>query len=276
MILWRILPSFDQEIFVLGKFLRRYRHKKWLRDPFPEAWLDILASNIAHYPALNEDEAAHLRDFIQIFVAEKSWEGCGGLEMNDRIRVAVAAQAGLLVLGLPHQFFRNVRSILVYPTTIVTPDRPLGAFEVPGEARRSGIPILGEARLHGPVLLVWDAVKLNARHPDRGHDVVYHEFAHKLDMLDGAVDGTPPLASRQAIARWTEVCGSEYKDLRASLRLNKKSFLNAYAATNEAEFFAVATEQFFNMPSAMLKAEPELYSVLRDFYQQDTAARESR
>jgi len=261
---------------MLVTFFRKRRHKKWLRDPFPEEWNEILVQNVAHYPALDENEASRLRDFVQIFVAEKNWEGCGGLEMSDEIRVTISAQAGLLVLGLPHQFFKNVRTVLVYPTTIITPDRPLRAFELPGEVKRVGIPILGEAQLRGPVLLVWDAVKQNARHPDRGHDVVYHEFAHKLDMLDGAADGTPVLASREALARWVDVCAREYNDLRTSVSRNKKTFLNAYGATNEAEFFAVATEQFFNMPRAMLKEEPALYAVLRDFYHQDTAARESR
>jgi Mlc titration factor MtfA (ptsG expression regulator) len=222
---------------------------------------------------LDPDEIARLHDFIQIFVAEKTWEGCGGLAMSDEVRVTISAQAGLLVLGLPHQYFHNVQSILVYPSTVVTPERAQGSFGVIREVVRTGVPILGQAQLRGPVLLVWDAVKQNARHPERGHDVVYHEFAHKLDMLDGAVDGTPPLASREAIARWREVCGREFNELRDDVAKAKKTFLDAYGATNEAEFFAVATEQFFNRPAQMLKEEPDLYDLLRDFYQQDTAGR---
>lgn len=152
-----------------------------LRHPFPVAWEEILSRNVAHYGALNKEEIFRLHQFIQIFVAEKTWVGCGGLKMIDEIRVTIAAQAGLMVLGLPHQYFQNVRSILVYPSTIRTPERPIGSFEVPTGVRRSGIPILGEAHLRGPVLLVWDALKQNARHPEGGHDVVYHELAHKLD-----------------------------------------------------------------------------------------------
>ena len=258
---------------MLGRWLRERRRQKRLRDPFPAAWEKTLDRNVAHYSVLAGEDASRLRDFIQIFVAEKSWEGCGGLEMTDEIRVTISAQAGLLVLGLPHQFFRNIKSILVYPSVILTPDRPVGVFELPGEVKHSGIPILGEAQLHGPVLLVWDAVKQNARHPERGHDVVYHEFAHKLDMLDGAVDGTPPLESREALTHWADVCGREFGELRARVARNKKTFLDAYGATNEGEFFAVATENFFNRPEAMLREEPELYALLRKFYRQDTARR---
>jgi len=180
------------------------------------------------------------------------------------------------VLGRPHDYFRNVQSILVYPSTIVTPDRPGGAFEIPRVQTSSGIPILGEAQLRGPVLLVWDAVKRGARHPEQGHDVVYHEFAHKLDMLDGAADGTPELGSRQAVARWVEVCGTAFNALRERVAKGQSTFIDAYGATNEAEFFAVATEFFFDRPVEMRQHEPDLYGVLRDFYGQDPAARKRR
>jgi Mlc titration factor MtfA (ptsG expression regulator) len=258
---------------MLFRWLRKRRRQKWILKSFPDTWEQILVRNVAHYAALDSSETARLRQFIQIFVAEKIWEGCGGLEMNDEVRVTISAQAGLLVLGLPHQYFQNVQSILVYPSTVITPPRHQGSFGVQKEVVRDGVPILGEAQLRGPVLLVWDAVKQNARHPERGHDVVYHEFAHKLDMLDGTVDGTPPLASRAAIERWSEVCGREYNALRKDVGRARKTFLDAYGATNEAEFFAVATEQFFNRPERMQREEPDLYELLRDFYQQDTAAR---
>ena len=254
-------------------WLKAQKRKKLLREPFPVAWTEILNRNVAHYAVLDAAEVSRLHNFIQIFVAEKTWEGCGGLEMNDEVRVTVSAQAGMLVLGLPHEYFRNIQSILVYPSTILTPGRRASAFEIPREVNAEGVPILGEAQLRGPVLLVWDAVKQHARHPESGHDVVYHEFAHKLDMLDGAIDGTPPLESRDALARWALVCSREFGELRDQVAHKKRTFIDAYGATNEAEFFAVATEQFFNRPKAFLREEPDLYELLRDFYQQDTAAR---
>ncbi|MDG2051606.1 MAG: zinc-dependent peptidase [Myxococcota bacterium] len=257
-------------------WLRDRRRRRITQQPFPEEWAAILSRNVPHSTQLNADEQSRLRDFIQVFVAEKNWEGCGGLELNDEIRVTISAQAGLLVLGRPHQYFRNVQSILVYPTTIVTPERTLSHFTIPGVVPAAGIPILGEAHLGGPILLVWDRVKQNARHPEQGHDVVYHEFAHKLDMLDGAADGTPILGSRAETERWAHVCGEAFEKLRDKVQRGQGSFLDAYGATNEAEFFAVATEFFFDQSRQMKKQEPDLYAVLQDFYGQDPAARPSQ
>jgi len=258
------------------KWLRARRRRRILQSPFPDAWRRVIDENVAHYPELTSDEQQRLRDFVQVFVAEKTWEGCGGLELDDEVRVTIAAQAGLLVLGREHQYYRNVQSILVYPSTVVTPDRPVGVFERPEIRSASGIPILGEAHLRGPVLLVWDTVKQNARHPSQGHDVVYHEFAHKLDMLDGAADGTPPLGTREQTERWARVCAAAFEGLRARVARGQKSFLDAYGATNEAEFFAVATEFFFERPRHMAEHEPDLYDILRDFYRQDPAERVAR
>jgi len=254
-------------------WFRRRRRQQLTRGGFPDAWRSTIRRNVPHYADLHDDEQARIHDFVQIFVAEKSWEGCGGLVLDDEIRVTVAAQAGLLVLGLPHEYYRNVQTILIYPSTVVTPDRPPGVFEQPRIHAASGVPILGEAWRRGPVILVWDAVMRAARHPHDGHNVVYHEFAHKLDMLDGAADGTPLLESRAAIERWAEVCSHAFNDLRARLERGQPTFLDAYGATNEAEFFAVATEHFFDQPRKMRKNEPDLYGVLRDFYGQDPAER---
>lgn len=255
------------------EWLHRRRRRRLTAAPFPDSWRETIHRNVPHYAALDQSEQARVRDFVRIFVAEKVWEGCGGLVLNDEIRVTIAAQAGLLVLGLPHEYYRNVHTILVYPSTVVTPDRAPGVFELPRIHSASGIPILGEAQQRGPVILVWDAVSQAARHPHDGHNVVYHEFAHKLDMLDGAADGTPVLKSRAEIDRWAEVCSRAFNDLRARVEGGHSTFLSAYGATNEAEFFAVATEYFFDQPGRMQKLEPELYAVLRDFYGQDPASR---
>ena len=196
--------------------------------------------------------------------------------MTDEIRVSIAAQAGLLVLGLPHEYYANVRTILVYPSTVITPERRRGSFEIPSAPVASGIPILGEAQLRGPVILVWDTVEHNARHPEEGHNVVYHEFAHKLDMLDGVADGTPLLDDRAALARWVEVCQAEFLELREQARRGQRTYLDQYGATHEAEFFAVATEFFFDKPLDMERHEEKLYALLRDFYHQDPARRARR
>ena len=254
-------------------WFRERRRRKLLAAPFPADWEAHILRNVAHYRWLDAGERKHLRDLVRIFVAEKRWEGCGGLALSEEMQVTIAAQACLLVLGLPHEFYRNVQSILVYPSTVVVPEQPLGAFEVPLKPVGASLPILGQAQLRGPVILVWDAVKRTGRHPESGHNVVYHEFAHKLDMLDGRPDGTPPLHGRSEYQRWVRVFSREYLALREQAERGRHSLLNAYGATNEAEFFAVTTEQFFDQPLALRSQHSELYEVLQAFYRQDPAAR---
>ena len=250
-----------------------HRRKKILESPFPAAWEAILETNVVHYRRLAEPERKHLRDLVQVFVTEKYWEGCGGLVLTDEIRVTIAAEACLMILAIPHDLYSNVETIFVYPSTVVRPERCVGVFETPRSPLFPSAPILGEAHYRGPVILVWDSVKRGARHPESGHNVVYHEFAHKLDMLDGSANGTPPLlAARQP--EWARVCEKEFEKLRDSSTKGKRTFLDPYGGTNEAEFFAVATEKFFDQPQAMQKFHPALYDILRGFYRQDPAADE--
>ena len=249
------------------------RRKKLMAVPFPSAWENILRRNVGHYCMLNDAERAQLRALIQVFIVEKKWEGAGGLDLTDEIRVTISAQACLLLLGLPHNYYRNVESIIVYPSTVVPPQRKIGFFEnVTGPVELSH-PILGQAFRQGPVIIIWDAALQGGRSPSSGHNVIYHEFAHKLDMLDGAADGTPPLRDGAEYRDWAKICSDEYLRLKRDAEHGRKSFLNAYGATNEAEFFAVATEQFFDQPRLMIKHAPELYRVLREYYRQDPVLR---
>jgi MtfA peptidase len=257
-------------------WLANRRRKKLTSVPFPPLWEDILRKNVAHFAMLDDGERAQLKALIQVFIAEKNWEGAGGLELTDEIRVTISAQACLLLLGLSHNYYKNVESIIVYPSTVVPPQRKAGFFEnsiVPAELQH---PILGQAFQQGPVIIVWDAVLRGGRHPESGCNVVYHEFAHKLDMLDGTADGTPPLRDRAEYRDWVETCSREYLRLNRDLEKGKRSFLDDYAATNEAEFFAVATEQFFDRPQFMMRHAPELYRVLTEYYCQDPSLRAAR
>ena len=229
--------------------------------------------NVAHYCMLDDAERTHLRTLVQVFIAEKDWEGCGGLELTDEIRVTISALACLLLMGLPHNYYQNVETIIVYPSTVVPPQRKLGFFETALEPVEVSHPIIGQAFQQGPVIIIWDAALHGGRHPELGHNVVYHEFAHKLDMLDGAADGTPPLRDRAEYRDWVQTCSREYLRLKHDAEHGRKSFLNAYGATNEAEFFAVATEQFFDQPFLMIKNAPDLYRVLKEYYRQDPALR---
>ena len=257
-------------------WLSDHRRKKLAEAPFPPAWEAIVRRNVVHYCMLDAAERIHLRALIQVFLAEKKWEGCGGLELTDEIRVTISALACLLLLGLPHDYYRNVLSILVYPSTVVPPQRRIGHFEIPLAPLETAHPIIGQAFQQGPVILIWDAVLHGSRHPEQGHNVVYHEFAHKLDMLDGAADGTPPLRDRTEYRDWVSTCSREYLRLKHDAAAGRKSFLNAYGAVSEAEFFAVATEQFFDQPLRMKEHAPELYRVLQEYYRQDPAERVGR
>ncbi len=259
----------------MWNWIENHYRKQILKTAFPPEWKSYIENNVPHFKRLNNTERSHLLELVQVFVAEKHWEGCGGLYINDEIRVTIAAQACLLILALPHDLYRGVDSILVYPSTIITPERQPGVFEQSGGLSPRPTPILGEAQMRGPVILVWDSVLQTARHPERGHNLVFHEFAHKLDMLDGRADGTPPLENKEQYQKWKEVCSTEFSRLRELINAGKRTFLDSYGAINEAEFFAVITEQFFDKPDAMKKHYPELYAVLHNFYRQNPATQES-
>jgi Mlc titration factor MtfA (ptsG expression regulator) len=254
-------------------WLRRRRRARILARPFPAAWLNYLDQNVPHYRHLSTAEQAKLRGDIQIFVAEKYWEGCAGLQMTDEIQVTIAAQACLLVLAMEHNYFDRVQSILVYPYGYQAPTPELTAAGVIVEEHSAR---LGEAHYRGPVVLSWADVVRDARHPRTGKNLVFHEFAHQLDMLDGVIDGTPPLKSRELARRWKEIMTEEYEQLRTASATGQATLLDDYGAVNEGEFFAVATECFFDLPVELVRRHPRLYDLLRDYYRQDPAARCTR
>jgi len=221
------------------------------------------------WAALDQRERSRLEDLVRDFVADKLWEGTAGLAVTEEIKIAIAGHACLLVLELDLAHYRDVGSIIVFPTTTTRRgERPVGG----GIFTEAPSHLQGEARLHGPVMVAWDAVEA-AGGPGRGHNVVQHEFAHKLDMLDGFADGCPPIYDRVLRAGFTEVTERAFEDLSAGIG---PSFLDLYATTNQAEFFAVATEAFFNRSITLRQDRPDLYDVLRSYYRQDPAERTSR
>jgi Mlc titration factor MtfA (ptsG expression regulator) len=251
---------------------RERQREKLLEQPFSAERSATLERNVKHYRRLEPAAQQRLRELVQVFVAEKTWEGCGGLELTDEMMITIAAQACLLVLELPHRLYENVESILVYPSTVMRPAEEPGVFVRPRSLIASGpIALLGEAHLGGPVILAWDRVLRDGTHRNAGHNLVYHEFAHKLDMLDGHSDGTPPLASREERKRWQTVCERVFLELRERTERGEPTFIDEYGARDEAEFFAVVTEHFFDQPEELHEVEPELYRVFSDFYRQDPA-----
>src|ERR1700733_4238007 len=179
------------------------RRRHHLREqPFPADWTAILERNVAVYKLLDADEQHHLRDLVHVFIAEKYWEGCGGLELTDEIRVTIAGTGCQLLLGRDHDLFGDVISILVYPSTVVLPERPRRFFDPRIAPPRAGDLVIGVAQPHDALVLSWDAALRGARDSHDGHNVVIHELAHKIDFLDGAVDGTPPLPNEAARRAW--------------------------------------------------------------------------
>ena len=258
-------------IFQWLRWRRRRRRRRILSQPFPAEWSEILDRNVAQFAWLNAAEKEKLRRITQVIVAEKYWEGCQGLPMTDEIRVTIAAQASLLLLGFDEFYFDRLLSVLVYPDEYVAPD----TFHGPGGLEiETASPRLGEAWHGGPVILSWPDVLHGGQIPDDGENVVLHEFAHVLDMHDaGPPDGMPPLESGEQYRTWVEVMSAEYEVLVRRADRGRPTLLDHYGATSEAEFFAVATECFFELPRDLLIEHPRLYEVLRTFYRQDPALR---
>jgi Mlc titration factor MtfA (ptsG expression regulator) len=258
------------------KWFREYKRRKILQKPFPDKWREIMRNRVPHYTYLDTAERSQLEQLVAIFIAEKNFEGCGGLTITDEISVVISAQACLLVLGLPPFQYLKLAAILVYPTTVAMPPSRTSMFNGAGDIVPDQQAILGLASAGETVVLVWDAVLRGTRHATDGHNVVYHEFAHILDMRDGAADGTPILPNRERYRQWVQVCEQAFFQLRNDADKGRKSLLDHYGAVDEAEFFAVATEIFFDRPLRMQKEMPALYQVLAGYYRQDTAARERR
>jgi Mlc titration factor MtfA (ptsG expression regulator) len=254
---------------MIFRWLTERRRARLLESPFPPEWTEILERNVVAYALLDPEQQQHLRDLVHVFIAEKNWEGCGGLELTDEMRVTIAGSACLLILGRDHDLLREVESILVYPSSVMLPGQPQGFFDGRPVVQDGPTPVLGVAHGGGPVVLAWDSVRVGAHNAKDGRNLVIHEVAHKIDFLDGEADGTPPLDSSAARREWARVCSEAYL---AHVK-GDEHVLRDYATTNEAEFFAVASEVFFERPKQLARELPELYAVLRGFYNLDLAAR---
>ncbi len=249
-------------------FFKHRRRQRLQAKPFPAAWLEFIERNVRYFADLLPADRRELQGLLQVFMAEKSFEGCGGLELTDEIKVTIAAQACRLLLHRQTDFYRRLMTILVYPTAYLAKSvEPIGGpIALEGEEIR-----LGEAWKGGVVIVSWDEVRAASLGLAHGRNLVLHEFAHQLDMEDGAADGVPILESASQIARWAQVMESEYQRLKRDSALGRYSALDDYGATSPSEFFAVATECFFEKAGVLRKRHPELYEELKRYYQQDPA-----
>lgn len=250
-------------------WFRNRLRRRLLAQPFPAGWERHLDENVHHFAYLSSAEQARLRRRVQVFVGEKNWVGCGGLIVDDEVRVTIASQACLLLLGWDEAYcFDGVRSVLVYPGPYAQPGSQRGQQWLASDVS----PMQGEAWHRGPIVLSWEHALLGGREAPQGRNLVLHEFAHHLDGLDGDMDGIPPLPGAEDYRRWNDVTTREYQRLCSAAHQDRVTLLDQYGATNPAEFFAVSTECFFERPAAMLQRHADLYDVLRQFYRQDPAA----
>ena len=250
-------------------FLKNRRRRRLRARVIPPVWGITIARGFPLFGRLPTEDQAELLGHVQVFLAEKVFEGCGGLELTDEIRLIIAAQACLLLLHRKTDYYPELSTILVYPSTYITDDDR----HIEGLIWESGQQhLLGHTQQRlGTVVLAWDAAKQSAANSRDGRNLVLHEFAHQLDFEDHATDGTPVLAKREDYEKWQRVMTREYNALCAADDAGRPTVLDPYGATNPAEFFAVATETFFERPCELRAGHPEMYRELRRFYCQDPA-----
>ena len=250
-------------------WLRSRRRQAIKERPFPAAWREMIRRGMRQAEWLAADETSQLLGWVAVFLAEKRFEGCRGFEITDEVRVTIAAQAGLVALGFGDEWFDRLQSVLVYPGDYLVPRvTPLaGGGELEWQEAR-----LGETWGGGSMVLSWTGVRDGARLRDGPRSVVIHECAHLVDLLDGEIDGIPPL-SRTSVRRWREAiaeCQNRFADL---LDEGRSVAFDDYAAESPVEFFAVASECFFQDPHRLLRHDATLYGLLSEAYLQDPATR---
>jgi Mlc titration factor MtfA (ptsG expression regulator) len=250
-------------------FYIAHRRRQIQRQPFPDAWRKILRRHVPYFAKLPADIQLQLKKLMQVFIAEKKFVGCNGLIVTDDMRVTIAAYACLLILNRRTDYYPSLRQILIYP----------GAFIVDKtETDRAGVLrherqiLSGESWTQGQVILSWEDTVDGALEIDDGHNVVIHEFAHQLDMESGDANGAPLLDSAADYQRWSTVLNEAFNSLTAHVQAREFSLLDQYGATNPAEFFAVASEAFFERPQELATELPRLYGELKNFYRVDPAS----
>ncbi|MDH4038716.1 MAG: zinc-dependent peptidase [Candidatus Krumholzibacteria bacterium] len=251
-------------------FLKRRRRARLAALPFPEDWARILAANAPAYRRLPGDLRNQLHGHVHIFLAEKTFEGCNGLEITDEIRVTIAGQACLLILNRETDCFPDLITILVYPSMfyadMVEPDEHQQIVSEYTEDRS------GESWDVGVVILSWEDIVDYTSTGRAGYNLVLHEFAHQLDLENGAMDGMPRLPDRARRDTWRSVFSEAYARFERATMSNRRTLVDAYGAGDAAEFFAVVTESFFERPLALRREYTALYDELSAFYRVDPAS----
>ena len=230
-------------------FFRDWRRRRVLTQPFPPQWRQLLNTRLPFYTKLTGDEKKAFENHLVIFLREKHWVGAGGLALTEEMKVLISAAAARIARNLPLSVYDRLAEIVVYPSD----------YRFPDDHRR----ILGTAYRFGTVVLSWDAVQAGIAVPDDARDTAIHEFAHVLDRASGAFNGTPLLERGRDYGPWAKVMGAHFQRLQDDALY---TCLRSYGAQNEAEFFAVATEAFFETPEQIKTCAPDLYDVLANYF----------
>ncbi len=239
------------------------RRSRLKNQPFPRHWVLILERNLPIYKRLTESLSRRLHGHINVFLAEKQFIGCGGLRLTDEIKLTIAAVACLLLLNERGEYYPKLSSILVYPSAYrVKETKPVGGYVV----QERTVVRIGESWARDQVVLSWEDIKRDATNWSDGRNVILHEFAHQLDQEDGRADGVPILEVRSDYLSWARVFKKEYQRLLRDVERGQKTVMERYGATDPAEFFAVATETFFEKPLLLKRKHPELYRELKRYY----------
>jgi hypothetical protein len=250
-------------------WMKGRKRKQLLETPVDEGRRAVVERAVPLSRRLAPPDRQRLDGLVQIFLEEVGFEGCGGQAIDDEVRLTVAGRASLLLVGRDQACFSKLRTVLVYPSEYLAP----GGEEMPDGTVFEGLDNrLGESWDIGSVVLAWDEVLAGENAPRGCLDVVCHEFAHQLDAENGPVDGAPFLPDARARRDWAVVLGDEYERLEQEVEWGRPTFLDPYAASHPAEFYAVLTEYFFVRPVPLRHHHPELYDQLRVCYGIDPAA----
>lgn len=244
----------------------RYRRRKIDESPFPAPWLQILRRCLPVYKRMWPDQQRELRQLIKRFVDSKEFVGCAGQVINDEIRITIAAHACLLLVGRPTHEYKDLRTVLVYPSGFVVDHEQHDEFGLVTEGEHF---LIGESWGNGKVILAWDSVQQSVRNFADGQNVVLHEFAHQLDHESGVTNGAPLLYSKGAYADWSRVFSEEFLRLQHDSAHDHHTLIDEYGATNPAEFFAVVTETFYERPHELARRHHLLFEELMSYYRVD-------
>jgi Mlc titration factor MtfA (ptsG expression regulator) len=246
--------------------LPRLRLARVLARPLAPGQLAIIERNVDQYRGMPAPLRQQLQRLVKQFLHQKRFVGCAGLELTEEMRVTIAAQACLLLLNRPSRVYPGLHTVLVYPGAFLVPRREQDAAGVVTEIRQD---LLGESWGDGRVVLSWEHVRRAGLEPEGTHNVVLHEFAHQLDSESGSNNGAPWLGSPERYRSWSETLSRDFELLRRDAWFGYRDVLDPYGATNPAEFFAVATESFFEQPHALASRHPALYAEFQAYYRVD-------